>query len=287
MTDLIILRSVFGKVGMKYYINPTRDPKTGMYPECVKQVDSKGDMILTEAERNSGKYYIPVNRAFVIEDGTVFDLSIPQKRAEWEAIQFCPVIALSRDQRDVNGNLVIDGDSKRYGTAELYIERPGYVTNKKVSRRKLIHKAEDYILNDPKGDQGRCFMARLLGKNLKGMPSADVEDYLLGIAQADPEKVINLYCADDISYRLLFVDAKDRHVIYIKNKVYMYGESGVVLAATDDAVIEWMMRPANAKVVELIRRDTYPEIYAAKENQALSEETVKETPKVVKPTPKK
>ena len=35
----IVLRSVFGKVGMKYYIQPCKD-KNGNWPECVKQVDS-------------------------------------------------------------------------------------------------------------------------------------------------------------------------------------------------------------------------------------------------------
>ena len=41
----IVLRSVFGKVGMKYYIQPCRD-KNGNWPECVKQVDSFGNMML-------------------------------------------------------------------------------------------------------------------------------------------------------------------------------------------------------------------------------------------------
>jgi hypothetical protein len=47
----IVLRSVYGKVGMKYFIQPCKD-KIGRYPECVKQVDSHGDMILSDAERN-------------------------------------------------------------------------------------------------------------------------------------------------------------------------------------------------------------------------------------------
>lgn len=260
-TELIILRSVFGKVGIKYYIMPTKDPESDEYPACVKQVDSKGDMILTEAERNSKKIFIPVNRVFVLQDGSTFNLNNPRQRAEWEAIQFSPVIALSRDQRDAKGNLVIDGDARRYGTAELYVERPGYITNKKISKRKLIHDAEDYIFNDPKGSEGRLFIAKLLGRTTKGVPDPEIQDYLLDIAQSDPERIINMYRADDISYRLLFIDAKEKHVIVIKNKVYVYGDSSIVLGATDDAVVEWMQRPSNAKVVEMIRKDTYPEMY--------------------------
>lgn len=29
--NIIVLRSVFGKVGQKYFLNPVRDPQTGRY----------------------------------------------------------------------------------------------------------------------------------------------------------------------------------------------------------------------------------------------------------------
>ena len=32
--NYIVLRSVYGKVGMKYYIQPCKDPKTNRYPDC-------------------------------------------------------------------------------------------------------------------------------------------------------------------------------------------------------------------------------------------------------------
>ena len=47
MANIVVLRSVYGKVG-KYFMNPCKNPATGEYPECVKPVDSKGDMILTD-----------------------------------------------------------------------------------------------------------------------------------------------------------------------------------------------------------------------------------------------
>ena len=44
MNDEIILRSVYGKVGQKYFIQPCADPKTKRFPNCVKSVDKDGDM---------------------------------------------------------------------------------------------------------------------------------------------------------------------------------------------------------------------------------------------------
>ena len=48
----IILRSVYGKVGIKYFIQPCPNPKTGQMPSCIKKVDSHGDMIMSDEERN-------------------------------------------------------------------------------------------------------------------------------------------------------------------------------------------------------------------------------------------
>lgn len=268
INNIIILRSTRGKVGQKYYIQPCKD-KNGRLPDCVKHVNSQGDMILTDEERNSGKYYIKENETFVFEDGKTFNLDDPIDKAQWEAIKNCPLIAPDRYAKDKNGNLLIDGTMgwknirPRYGVAELYIEKPGYEAVRKVNKKRKIHNACSYILDDPKGVDGRVLMARLLGKHMTNVPDADVTDYLLTIAEKDPDKIINLYTGDDINLRLLFIEAKDRHVIRLKNKLFIYADN-IVLGATDDAVITWMKDAKNKKVLELIKKDTYPDLYEDK-----------------------
>ena len=95
---------------------------------------------------------------------------------------------------------------------------------------------------------------------MKNMPDADVEDFLLQVAEKNPDKIINLYTGTDMSLRILFMEARDKKVIMIKNKLYVYGDD-VVLGATDDAVITWMKDPKHKKILELIRRDVFPEQY--------------------------
>lgn len=254
----IVLRSVFGKVGMKYYIQPSRD-KNGNWPECVKQVDSFGNMIVSDTERNSGKPFIKVTETFTIEDGKTFDLTDPWDQARWEAIKNCPMIADFRGQRDAKGNLIIDGDAKRYGRAELYIERPGVETAKKVSKRQKIHDAESYIFDDPKGAEGRLKVARILGKHMSHASDSDIKDYLLEIASRDPDKIIKLYTGEDLELRTLFLDARDKGVIRSVSGIYVYGD-GISLGGTIDVVISWMRDPRNKKMLESIKRDTYPEL---------------------------
>lgn len=251
----IILRSVFGKVGQVYSIQPCKD-KNGNWPDCVRQVDSFGNMIASENDRNSGKPLIKVTETFRIQDGQEFNLDDPWDAARWEAIKNCPLIAQYRGQRDAKGNLVIDGDAKRYGRAELYIERPGLEVSKKVNKRQKIHDAETYIFNDPKGADGRLKIARILGKHMRNASDADIKDYLLDIASKTPEKIINLYTGDDLELRMLFMDARDKNVIRSVSGVYVYGE-GISLGGTIDVVISWMRDPRNKKTLELIKNDTY------------------------------
>jgi len=80
--NVIVLRSVYGKVNNNYLIQPCPNPKTGRMPEVVKKVDSNGNMILTEDEKNSGKYFIPEDFIKTVVDGTSFDLDNPVDAAE-------------------------------------------------------------------------------------------------------------------------------------------------------------------------------------------------------------
>ena len=270
-SNIVVLMSVFGKVGQKYYIQPWKDER-GRYADCVKRVNSQGDMILTpeelEKESKGEAYYIPENALFVIESGKTFNLDDVQERAEWEAIKNCDLIAQDRYAKDENGNYLIDGtvDVKskrpRYGTAELYVDRPGYDSQRRVTRKKLILEATQYIFEDPRGYEGRLAVAKVLGRDMKNQPNADVEDFLLSIAEKTPEKIINIYTGGDLGLRMLFTEAREHGVILKKQGIYVYGEDGkVVLGASDDVVIQWMKSPKNAKTLAQIRKDTYPEMF--------------------------
>ena len=267
LSQKIVLRSVRGKVGNIVKIQPCKNPNTSEYASCVKRVDSNGDMILSESERNdpNRQYFIKETDTFDIVDGTTFDLENVRQRFIWEAIQYCPLIAPDYYAKDKNGNSLINGTpgwnskSPRFGIAELYIERPGVEANRRVSRKKLKHDAESYIYDDERGYDGRVLKARLLGHRMDGMADADVTDYLLQIAERDPEKIINLYTGGDTAVRLLFIEARDKNVIIYKNKLYTYADN-VVLGATDDAAILFLKDPKNANVYKLIKQDTYPNL---------------------------
>ena len=266
-SNIVVLRSVFGKVGQKYYIQPQRDSR-GRYADCVRRVNSQGDIILTpdeiEKESTGLAAYIPETALFVIEDGKTFNLDDVYEKAVWESIKNCDLIAPDRFAKNDKGEYLIDGTvdprSKRprYGTAELYVDRPGFEAKRRVTRRKLIVEASNYIMNDDRGYEGRLIVAKVLGRDMSNQPNADVEDYLLSIAEKTPEKIINCYTGGDIQVRMFFIEAREKGVIVKKDGLYVYGEDGkVALGATDSAAIEWMKSSKNQKILAQIRKDTY------------------------------
>ena len=260
LSQKVILRSVRGKVGIVIKMSPCINPNTGDYADCVKKVDSNGNMILSREELDDPNrpYFIKETDMFDIVDGTTFDLENTRQRFIWEAIRWNPYIAPEYSAKDAQGNSLINGNAKRYGIAELYVERPGVEAARRISKKKLKHDAESYIYNDERGAEGRVLKARLLGHRMEHMPDADVTDYLLQVADTDPEKIIGLYTGGDTSVRLLFIEARDKHVILYKNKLFTYADA--ILGATDEAAIMFLKDPKNAGLYKLIKQDTYPDL---------------------------
>lgn len=254
--NIVVLRSVYGKVGQEYILNPCPSRQTGMLPSHVKPVDANGDMIISDKELQSGKIFIPITEAIVVTDGTTFDLTNPLQSARWEAIKDSYLIAPERGATDSKGNFLIDGDHKHYGRAMLYIERPGLEAEKRVNKSKLINKALTFIYQDTTENQ--LLRCKLLGRNMAGSYPADVEEFLTDYAKRNPQKIIDLYTGSDTEIRLLFQDALESGVIREKQGVYLYGDK-IVLGATDDAAIAFFKQPKNKRVVDLIMQDVHPE----------------------------
>lgn len=254
----ITLRTIYKT--KEYHFQPCKQAN-GLNLPFVKKVrynaDGESEMILSEAERNDPNsiYYIPEDADIVVTEGTTFNLDDPLENNKWLAIKDSVLIAPTRDAKDENGNLIIDGDKYKYGQAEIWVDIPGEESEKTVKRKQLIAKAYIYIEND--SVDGRLTKCKLLGKNLRNAPASDVQAYLYDEADKNPLKVIDLYTNGDTALKLLIIDAKERNIIRKKDGLYVYGES--VLGATDDALMMYLKTATNKKILDLIKREVYPE----------------------------
>lgn len=276
--EIIILRSVYGKVNQTYFIQPCPNPKSGKLPACVKTVDSHGDMILSEDEvkrMNSGLvHFIPANAVFEIVDGTTFDLTDVVDKARWEAIEYCNWIAKDRYQRDEQGNLIIDGGARRYGVADLYVERPGEITKAKVDKKQYVYRALSYIYEDSESE--RIKKCRVLGRNLNTAVPADILDYLIETAEKNPKKIIDLYEGEDWKMHLFILDAVDHGVIRKSDGIYKYDDK--MLGGSIEATITLLRDIRFKKLVDSIKRETYPNLLQKKEIAELEGEMTEGIP---------
>lgn len=265
---IITIRSAYGKL-KEYHFQPCKQ-RNGLNQPFVRKVrynaDGSSEMILSEADMRDPEsaYFIPEDMDIVVTDGTTFDLSDPLQRNKWLAIKDSDLIVPTRDAKDEHGNLIIDGDKRRYGLAELWVDVPGEQSEKSVNRKKLITKAWTYIEND--SVSGRLTKCKLLGRVMRNAPDSDVMDYLYQKAEKSPATVIELYTSSDMALKLLIIDAKDRNKIVKKNGMFMYGDN--ILGATDDAVIQFCKTPANKKVLDMLKADVYPEYARQTEDEA-------------------
>ena len=174
------------------------------------------------------------------------------------------MIAKERSERDINGDLLIDGGKSiedkyhnargRYGLAELYIERPGKAAQTRVSIAKLIHEAEGLIFAD--NIEHQILICKLFEKDMSHAHPSDVEEYLLTQARKYPEKLIKFYSAEESSTRLLILTAKDKGIITTKQDGMYYAD--IKLGSNLDLVTERLKIDKTIK--EEIKRETFPEI---------------------------
>lgn len=254
LENKIILRSVYKFT--RCHMEPSKIPTTGRYPASVRGTDSQGDAILSEEDKKNNAFLIKETDIIEIYDGKEFDLSEEIDAAWWEAIRYSKKIAQDRWERDKAGNLTVDGNAKRYGNAEFYVERPGLASKLKNTRKRDIHEAKAYIYQD--SEQGLQQKARLLGNSMTGLPNSDVEDYLVSLAERTPVLITELYTGTDTHLRLFLLDAIDKYVVYKNDSLYYYGDN-IVLGATDTAVINYFKNPDNKRITDMIKREVYPE----------------------------
>lgn len=274
---IITLRTVY-KV-KEYHFQPTKQPN-GLNWDFVKPVrvdhDGQSYMVLSEAERNDpmSAYFIPEDMDIVVTEGTTFDLSDQLQYNKWMAIKDNDLIAPMRDARDSEGNFLIDGDKKRYGVAELYVDVAGEDSERSVNRRKLILEAQQYVFGDsPNGILTKC---RLLGRNMKNAPFTDAQDLLLQEAEKRPNKVIDLYTGQDTGIQLLILDAKEKGILRKTNGWYMYGDTN--MGATDEAVLTFLKTPMNKPTFDAFRNHVYPEFAKHVTAPVTTPETVENVP---------
>lgn len=105
---------------------------------------------------------------------------------------------------------------------------------------------------------------------------ADVLDYLIEKAEKTPHKIIELYEGEDWKMHLFLLDAIDRGVIRRADGIYKYDDK--MLGGSMEATITFLRDIRFKKLLDSIKRETYPELQTKQEIEMLKEDQTNNIP---------
>ena len=186
--------------------------------------------------------YVPSPESKIkLTDDLEIDLNNETWAKDWEWMKHCQEIS--------------DTFEKGQGSpgCYFYIFRPGTESAKKVVEAENRMKLVNYILTDsPENLYNRV---SILGMDMTGSVISDVKEYLLAMAETEPEKIKAVYESKTFSLELLFMHATQKNVIEKRGGVYVFGE--ILLGVEKKAVIAFFANTNNTGTTRTIEAMTY------------------------------
>lgn len=236
----IILRSVYGKTAGPAKIEPT-------HPRGQDHV-WLGVPNLTAQEKRAGMYQVatPGLTFIQIQDGYEVDCGTEKGLYDWEWMQYAPQIVQHREDTDYNPEKPHEG-----ADSEFYIVVPNFEEERAAKTFDERREAMNYVAK--LSPVGWYQLARLLGANMENSKPYSVYNYLQGIADKKPDRIILAKNEENANVRLLFLKLEDAGVIRKAEGVYKYNDK--VLGTSEKQVIYNLCLKENASIVRFMRND--------------------------------
>jgi len=106
---------------------------------------------------------------------------------------------------------------------------------------------------------------------------ADILDFLIETAEKDPKKIIQLYEGEDWKLQLFVLDAIDKSVIRKSDGIFKYNDDKMI-GGSMDAVVSFLKDVRYKKLIDSMKRETYPELLSRQEKLELENELNKDIP---------
>lgn len=186
--------------------------------------------------------YVPsIDSKIKLVDDLEVDLNNETWAKDWEWMKHCQEISDTFEKGQASPGCY------------FYIFRPGTESAKKVAEAENRVKLTNYILTDsPENLYNRV---SILGMDMTGSVISDVKEYLLGMAETEPEKIKAVYESKTFSLELLFMHAEQKNVIQKRGGVYVFGE--ILLGVEKKAVIAFFANNNNIGTTRTIEAMTY------------------------------
>jgi len=228
----IILKAKNPKSDQKLVVSPIKDGRGGYYG-LTKKINRASNQVVFNID--------PLKTKITIEDGKEFDVNNDVDMSYWNFVKYY-IDFIETSEKKAN-------QSK---TALFYIDVPIVQAKETINKKKLRHKAEEYIYGDSiKNYQNRI---RLIGNiNMENNSPEEQLNYLLDVAEKNPEKVISAYENTHTTIQLLFYKALDTGVIIKQNNIYKYQEH--LLGNDEIQSIVFLQQEKNNDILQMLKKD--------------------------------
>ena len=225
---IIILKSVF-KNG-KYTVQPAKNPDKNWFHGVPR---------LSEDQKKTLDYYVTPESKITLVDGITFDLSDEVQAANWNWVKHCATVCDSFEE------------VQRTPGAQFYVFMAGREARVANKVSDLKYRAQKHIMEDsPLNYENR---ALVLDSDLTGESPEEIKQFLLGIAEKQPVRIIAAYEAKDLSIKLLFIRAEKAGSIIQRDGMYLFGNT--ILGTSRDASIALLRTKENNEILSLLEQE--------------------------------
>jgi hypothetical protein len=236
----IMLRSVYGKMPAGVDVEPTR----------MKGYDHRFHGVPKLSEEEARKALFPIaepgQTKETLTDGMIFDLGTEKDLYRWEWIQHAPQIVQHREDSNFDPKKPHEGADK-----EFYILVPEWEEEAQAKSHSDRIKAQNYI--NKLSPVAWYQLARLLGNNMDNATELAVYNYLQGVCQHRPSRIIDAKDDSQGEVKLFYFRLTDAGVIRHIDGVYRYNNT--VLGTTESQVYHYLSLEDNAAVVRFMRNE--------------------------------
>lgn len=233
---VITLKAIFKT---KHAVQPAFSTKENWY---------KGVDRISDREKENRDYFVdPVTTKLILEEGVEFDLNNEIDAINWKWVQHLPEVAHSFEE------------AQHSPEAMFYVEMSGRESAKKNKEISTKFKAIQKVLEDAQTNY--INRALLLGFDMEGSHPEEVKEFLLTMAERNPERVIEIYDNKLMGIRLLFIKAEKEGIITKESGLYKYGTT--VLGVDEKGAIQTLSDRGNKELVDLLDKQVNPEYHAS------------------------
>lgn len=232
VNKIIKLRCIFGR----------QPQKLRLVPATVEGNDDEmlGVERLTPEQMKERNYVVTKKTKRIITDSHEFNLNNEQDRIDWNWVQYCKEIGLTRDE-----------SLYEHSEVSYFVDDEEGELNEKIGKRDLQFQAETLVRNLTPDE--RYDYARLMGNDMSLHKPNEVMEYMLDAASTSYAKLLSIDKDTYKTDRLLLLRLLDTGVIREENKAFYYQQ--IRIGLDESSALAYLLDSSKRDIVDQMKHE--------------------------------